>query len=186
MPDSLPTERLLCYICGLVKEFAYIHEEGHIPEGLEGIPFLQSFGEGHIDDLLSSAALLDCDPDDHIIQEGESESRIYILMSGEVRVEKKGELIATLDRQGAIFGELAAIDDDERSASVVANTKVICLAIDQKFLRDIKPPQEDPAFYAALYKAIAKITADRLKAASIEIANLEHELQQLKSQAGVS
>lgn len=167
-----------------MKEFAYIHEDGHIPEGLDGIPFLESFTDYQVDDLLSSAALLDCEPGDAVIQEGEAESRIFILMSGEVRVEKEGEELVRFSKAGAIFGELAAIDDDVRSASVIANTNVICLAIDQKFLQDIKPTEEDPAFYAALYKAIAKITASRLKTASAELAKQEAEIQRLRAELG--
>ena len=164
-----------------MQEFAYIHEEGQLPEGLENIPFLEPFNQDQVDELLNSASLLDCDPGDFIISQGERESRIFILMSGEVSVLKNDKLIAKLDRQGAIFGEIAAIDDEIRSASVVASSKVICLAIDQKFLRDIKPDGEDPAFYAALYKAIAQITAARLKAASEELARLEHENHRLRS-----
>ena len=164
-----------------MQEFAYIHEEGQIPRGLKNIPFLEPFNQNQVDELLNSAALLDCNPGDVIIREGERESRIFILMSGEVSVLKNDKLIAQFNRQGSIFGEIAAIDDEIRSASVVANSKVIRLAIDQKFLQDIKPPREDPAFYAALYKAIAQITAARLKATSEEVARLEHEILRLES-----
>lgn len=164
-----------------MQEFAYIHEQGHVPQGLENIPFLEPFNQNQVDELLNSASLLDCDPGDFIIKEGERESRIFILMSGEVSVLKSDKLIARLDRQGAIFGEIAAIDDETRSASVVASSKVICLAIDQKFLKDIIPLKDDPSFYAALYKAIAQITAARLKTTSEELARLEHELNELKS-----
>jgi len=164
-----------------MQEFAYIHEEGTMPEGLKGIPFLEPFDQHEADDLLSSASILECDPGDLIIKEGELESRIYILISGGVRVEKSGKLLAEFDLQGAIFGELAAIDDEARSASVIADSKVLCLAIDQKFLKDIKPPQENPSFYAALYKAIAQITVARLKATSKELALLERKYHELKA-----
>lgn len=164
-----------------MQEFAYIHEQGKLPKGLENIPFLEPFNQEQVDELLHSASLLDCDPEDLIIREGEKESRIFILLSGEVSVIKNDKVIAKIDRQGAIFGEIAAISDDIRSASVRASSKVICLAIDQKFLRDMKPHKEDPLFYAALYKAIAQIAASRLKTASEELVRLEHEVNDLRA-----
>jgi len=63
---------------------------------------------------------------------------------------------------------------------VVANTKVVCLAVDQKFLQDIKPRDEHPAFYAALYEFIARVTAGRLEITSRKLAVAEKEIRELK------
>ena len=73
------------------------------------------------------------------------------------------------------------VNRERRSASVVAKTKALCLAVDQKFLQDIKPREEYPAFYAALFEFIARITATRLEATTRRLAEMELEMRQLKA-----
>ncbi|MFZ4766054.1 MAG: hypothetical protein ACOYMN_13975, partial [Roseimicrobium sp.] len=55
-------------------------------------------------------------------------------------------------------------------------------AVDQKFLQDIKPREEFPAFYAALYEFIARVTAGRLQATSRRVAELELEIKTLRAE----
>jgi CRP-like cAMP-binding protein len=93
---------------------------------------------------------------------------------------KSGKVLTTIGRAGEVFGELAVVNEDRRSASVIAHTKVVCLAVDQKFLQDIKPRDEHPAFYAALYEFIARVTAGRLEITSRKLATAEKEVRDLK------
>ena len=163
-----------------MQEFAYIHEHGRVPDALRTLPFLGSFDDEQLDDVLDSSNYVQCEPGDVMIDEGAIDSRIYILLSGEVEVRKKGKLLATIGRAGEVFGELAVVNEDRRSASVIAKTPVVCLAVDQKFLQDIKPREEYPAFYAALYEFIARLTAGRLEATSRKLAEVQNELRRLK------
>lgn len=164
-----------------MKEFAFIHEHGQVPDSLRSYPFLGSFDEDQLDDVLNASSYIDCEPGDTIIKEGTIDSRIYILLSGVVEVVKKGKVLARIDHPGEVFGELALINEDKRSASVVAASKAVCLAIDQKFLQDVKPREEYPSFYAALYEYISHVTFARLQVASRRIAELEEELRAAKA-----
>jgi CRP-like cAMP-binding protein len=65
--------------------------------------------------------------------------KMYLLISGEVELLIKKKAIATL-RAGEIFGELAAIDGDPRTASAMAKTPCKLIGLDEK------------QFYAALRK----------------------------------
>lgn len=163
-----------------MKEFAYIHDHGRVPDALRALPFLGSFDDEQLDDVLDSSNYVQCDPGDVMIDEGAIDSRIYILLSGEVEVKKGNKVLATISRPGEVFGELAVVNEDRRSASVVAKTQVVCLAVDQKFLQDIKPRQEYPAFYAALYEFIARLTAGRLESTTRKLAEVQAELRKLK------
>lgn len=163
-----------------MKEFAFIHDHGRVPEALRALPFLGSFDDDQLDDVLDSSNYVQCDPGDMVIDEGAIDSRIYILLSGSVEVRKGGKTLATISRPGEVFGELAVVNEDRRSASVVAKTPVVCLAVDQKFLQDIKPRAEHPAFYAALYEFIARITARRLESTTRKLAELERDLRRAK------
>ncbi len=164
-----------------VQEYAYIHDEDNIPETFMEMPFLEAFSKEHLDQVLHASAFLDCEEGDVIINEGDEASRIFILLAGEVAVMKGGEQLVKMDQVGDIFGELAALEDEVRSASVVASQKSLCLAVDQKFLEHVLPKGDNAPFYAALYEFIAKLTTKRLKATSAYLAQIDTELRALKA-----
>jgi len=165
-----------------MKEYAYIHEEGNLPTALQKLPLLEDFDEKHLNDILYSSYFLECEPDDIFIEEGSVDSRIFVLLTGEVRVEKNSEKIASFNTPGDLFGEIAAFNEESRSASVIADQHSLLLVVDQKFLQEIKPVEENGAFYAAVYGFLAKIMATRLKRTSEELARVEKELEDLKAE----
>jgi len=163
-----------------MKEFAYIPDEGQVPAALRAVPFLNSFSDDQLDDVLSSSNLIQCDPGDTIIKEGTIDSRIYILLSGTLDVCVGTKRVASITRAGEVFGELALVNQDKRIASVIAPERAACLAIDQKFLQDIHPREEDPSFHAALYEFVARVIARKLDLTSRRLATVEKELRELK------
>ena len=163
-----------------MKEFAYIHEEGTLPEPLDRIPFFESFQGRHLNDILYSSYFIQADPGDEVIKEDQEDSRIFVLLTGSLEVMKNGEVLATLATAGEIFGELAAVTNEKRTASVVARSNTLCLVIDQQVLREIKPEEDNASYYAALYGFISRVLADRLKKASVLISKLEKELEEVK------
>ena len=78
----------------------------------------------------------------NIISEGDDGSEMYILVEGTVDIIKTtvfGDefVCATLDAgMHAVFGEMALIDKDKRSATVRAKTDCMALAIDNKSFDD--------------------------------------------------
>ncbi len=163
-----------------MKEYAYIHEEGQLPAPLNAVPFLNSFSDEQLDEVLNSSSLLQCDAGDIIIQEGTIDSRIYILLNGDLEVRVGFKKVAAISRVGDVFGELALVNHDKRAASVIASSRALCLAVDQKFLQDIHPREEDPAFHASLFEFVARLVAKKLDATSRRLAEVERELRTLK------
>jgi CRP-like cAMP-binding protein len=64
-----------------------------------------------------------------IIKEGESGVGFYLVLDGKVEVRRKGKVLSTLSA-GDFFGEMGLIDDQPRSADVVAvsPTTTFCLS----------------------------------------------------------
>lgn len=166
-----------------MKEFAYIHEQGTVPVELSRVPFLNTFSEEQLDDVLSSSNLIQAEPGDTIIQEGSIDSRIYVLLSGKLHVKVGAKHVASITRAGEVFGELALINQDKRVASVEAGEKAVCLAVDQKFLQDLRPREEDPEFHASLFEFVARLIAKKLVATSERLGQLERELAALKGES---
>ncbi|HVM25426.1 MAG TPA: cyclic nucleotide-binding domain-containing protein [Candidatus Limnocylindrales bacterium] len=65
-------------------------------------------------------------PGEVIVREGESGIAFYIVLTGSARVEQGGQAIGQL-AAGDFFGELALIEEHERTATVVADEETECL-----------------------------------------------------------
>ncbi len=70
-----------------------------------------------------------------IFKEGEKGDKLYIILSGSVRISKQipgsGEEALAVLKPGDFFGEMALIDDVERSADAIANESSRLLSIDR-------------------------------------------------------
>jgi CRP/FNR family transcriptional regulator, cyclic AMP receptor protein len=84
-----------------------------------------------------------------IIREGGYSNDFFAIDEGEVAVEKDGQQVATLG-PGDIFGEQGLLENQERSASVVAKTTVLALKIEHWEL-------------ARMRKAMPEVVADLVK-----------------------
>lgn len=148
-----------------------------IIERLKNIPFLKFFNKDYLSEILAYSKLLEYRSGDRIIVEGTKDKVIYILLSGEVKVTKKEEDIAHLNYIGDIFGELAIINNEPRSASVYATGPTTCLSIDMaKF--DHLSAEERNAIYSIVFRIFTEVLADRLKATNEELIDLHHQLDQ--------
>lgn len=76
-------------------------------------------------------------PKETVIREGDFDSWIFWVVQGEFAVFKKDVLIAVFNEPGEVFGEMSSIDEDSRSATVIAREKSICLSIDMSVLDSI-------------------------------------------------
>lgn len=114
---------------------------------------------------------------DTFFQEGEKGQSFFILLGGQVSVEKmiKGKPVqlATL-KAGECFGEMALVDGKPRSASVRAVENTISM----RFSREKLDGYPEAAAY--VYRNIAKILVERLAESNTTTAQLKTELAALK------
>ncbi|MEK9144861.1 MAG: cyclic nucleotide-binding domain-containing protein [Elusimicrobiota bacterium] len=89
--------------------------------GLEGM--FKDMKAAGIQGLFPKSSLLQCAPDDHIIEQGESSRDVYIVCEGTVSIAQTmgsaGASLADLGK-GEVFGEMALLRDGVRVASAVA------------------------------------------------------------------
>jgi len=112
-----------------------------------------------------------------IIKEGEYGDELYIIMKGELDIVKKTlqdekYVVTTLnaDMGGISVGELAMIDNDMRSASVVAKTECPCLVINRDDF--IKFGDENPELGIKITRAIASQLSGKLRKANTDVITL--------------
>ena len=91
-----------------------------------------------------------------LFKEGERGDLMYVLMSGTAAISVRDKLVETAE-SGAIFGEMAMIDDSKRSATVVAKSDCKLFPIERNRFNFLI--QQTPNF--ALY--VMRVMADRLR-----------------------
>ena len=71
-----------------------------------------------------------------LIHEGDIGDAAYMIIEGEVRVQVGGKDVASLGKDQFV-GEMAILDSEPRSATVVATTPIIALKIEREDFYDI-------------------------------------------------
>ncbi len=162
-----------------------------IIERLRALTPLKLIGDEDIKGFLKSSRLIKYEPEETIIEEGEYSRWIYFLIKGEVGIQKEGETLNILRRCGDLFGEMCIIDNSPRSASIVAVTNTVCLAIDTSYSEKLKGSYRN-AFNAVLYRIFAEILSERLRHMDDELVKVKNEnyrliteLEMLKSNTDV-
>ena len=158
-----------------MKETPFLDNQKSVIETLKQVSFFSSLEDRHLQDVFKMSRLRQYQPDEIIIPEGVYDSFIYVLLNGEVTVEKSGATIARLHRTGDIFGELAIINYEPRSATVRSASRTSCLAVDAAFLDNLLPGDRD-VVYSVVYKLFAEVVASRLRTTSQELAAVKEEL----------
>ncbi|MEK9802453.1 MAG: cyclic nucleotide-binding domain-containing protein [Curvibacter sp.] len=109
-------------------------------------------------------------PGEAVFREGDMGNSFYVLIAGEVVVEKqRGGRPVELARlgPGECFGEMALVGNDVRSATVRATAAVVAM----RFYRELIDSNAESA--SIIYRNIARILAARLGESSLMLAELK-------------
>ncbi len=117
------------------------------------------FSETPEEDLLELAAVLEeieTRDGERIIEKGEIGSSMYIVVDGMVRVHDGEQELRVLGSR-EIFGELAALDPEKRSASVTAIEDTVLFRLDERTLYEMMAENQ------SLTRGIIRILCRRLR-----------------------
>ena len=114
------------------------------------------FGGLAADALLPLASLSETvalESGDILFEEGDLGDSLYILVRGRVRVERAGRRVAELGA-GECVGEMAALDWEARSATVIALTDAAAIRVDRNDLMDML--SDHPELVASLTNVLVE------------------------------
>jgi serine phosphatase RsbU (regulator of sigma subunit) len=97
-------------------------------EILRNCSFLTGAGDSVLDALAGVASLCEVAAGEAVISKGDEGSTMYFIASGAVRVHDGDAVLAHLGA-GEVFGEMAVLDADVRSASVTAESPTVLLVL---------------------------------------------------------
>jgi CRP/FNR family transcriptional regulator, cyclic AMP receptor protein len=156
----------------------------HIREALRNAPIFEGLDEEGLAEVLKIVREKRFQKDDMIMQEGDEGSTMYMILEGELGVSKAltmkfGEddyrktekvLNRLTAKNHALFGEMALIAEDKRSASIQAATDCVLLEINREdFVRFI---QSRPELGVKILLNLSRLLIARLRQSSQDVIRL--------------
>jgi CRP/FNR family transcriptional regulator, cyclic AMP receptor protein len=134
-------------------------------EELSETDFFSTFSHEEIALLMFCAENTECRRDEQIFREGDVGRQFFAIRKGTViiRKEKSGMVLATLG-PGEVFGEMAVLDNQPRSASAIAASETVLFAFDGHRLLD-----DFPHLSVKLLRYLARELSRRLREADMLI-----------------
>ena len=163
-------------------ESKYLKENIENIQRLMSISALRNFETRNLGKLLRLSKIRQYEDGETIIQEGDLDPWLYFLLSGKIRITKSGEDIGVISKKGEIFGEMRIIDDQSRSATVMAVGKTICLAVDTSAgnrLSTTDQKEQRLDFLLLLYRIFAEYMSNRLRLTNEELIRAKKEVRRL-------
>ena len=161
-------------------ESKYLKDDVKNIQQLFAIPALRNFESKNLGKLVRLSKVRNYADGECIIQEGDTDSWLYFLLSGKIRVEKAGVPIRTIDKMGEIFGEMRILDSLSRSASVFAVGKTVCLAVNTAATERIPSDDETARFLLMLYKVFAEYVSVRLRLTNEALIDARKRIDELE------
>ena len=165
-------------------ESKYLEDNIENIQKLMSVPGLKNFDTKAVGKLLKFSKIRQYQDGELIIQEGDQDPWMYILLSGKIRIFKETHEISRIEKKGEIFGEMRIIDSKARSASVSAIGKTTCLAVNTTAKNRISTytPEEDKLdLLLLLYRVFAEYMSIRLRAADDELIAAKKKIKSLIS-----
>ena len=139
--------------------------------------FLSGLQESVLNDLALKAETLRVASGETVITRGEEGSAMYFIISGKARVHD-GEVVWAYIEEGEVFGEMAVLDSEVRSASVTTESDSLLLSIERDVFYDAL--STDPEAFKAVLHAVLKrereIVAE-IKTRSTKLLSYQKELE---------
>ena len=101
---------------------------------LRGVAIFQDLDDGELARVAEVCRFKEFVSGEYIFKEGESGSRLYLIVEGDVRISRvvpgSGEEALAVLKPGALFGEMSVFDRSERSTDAISNggTKVLTIS----------------------------------------------------------
>jgi CRP-like cAMP-binding protein len=100
---------------------------------LAAVPMFADFSKRHLQRLARDTDELTFAPGESVVREGDLGETLFVVLEGEGKVTRGGKKVGAVV-PGDFFGELAAIDAEPRTASVIAVTQLRVLRLFRRHL----------------------------------------------------
>jgi CRP/FNR family transcriptional regulator, cyclic AMP receptor protein len=155
-----------------MQETDFLKENQRVMSDIRKFEIFEPFQDDELRNLMSMSKIRKYRPGERIFAQGSSDTWLYFLVYGKVRLMKDDKPVALLQNRGDVFGEMGAIECAPRSASAVADGDTVCLATDIYYIEQLSGT-EKMAFGYVIYRVFAGVLAQRLRTTTDELMALK-------------
>jgi CRP/FNR family cyclic AMP-dependent transcriptional regulator len=141
-------------------------------------PLVVEMNDAEISALARIVQIRDCEDGEVLVEEGESNSHLYVPISGKIAITKRDEhnewnVLHTL-RAGDLAGELSFMDGEPRYASLIANGPTRVLVLDRPLFEELL--QTHPVVVYKAMRAIMRVAHKVQRRLSMQMVDMQHYL----------
>ena len=143
-------------------------------ETILGSSLFQNMKQPHLQQIQDISHLVRIEEGEYIVREGELGDDLFLILEGDVSVEKKStsgkiQTITSLGK-GDVMGELVLFGHRERTASVRADNYLEFLVFDSSSLRELF--EKEPEMGYVFMNNLASVLATRMVETTVRLANV--------------
>lgn len=147
---------------------------------LQNVYVFKELTPKELETIASLATVESFGPGDEIFTQGDAAVSFFVIKFGSVKIQRSGKEdsvdVATLGT-GSHFGEMAFVDGEKRSATVIAIERTELVKLDFQDLRRVL--EANPAIAVKVYKSFAHFLCGRLRITTTDLSfarekNLRH------------
>ncbi|NJK35029.1 MAG: cyclic nucleotide-binding domain-containing protein [Oscillatoriales cyanobacterium SM2_2_1] len=140
-------------------------ETSDVLERLAHVELIQNLPPSEAQAIVSFLKPLVVKAGDRVFDEGDRGDSVYLIVHGEANVTKGDRVLAVL-KPGEVFGEMALLTGEPRSASIAASTDLELYQLKQEHFDDVivKSPSISSALSRALARRLQSTTESRVEA----------------------
>ena len=105
-------------------------------DSLRSLRFFDSFSDEEIEEILKASVINNYNDGDSIIREGDIDRAFFIIVEGSAEVQKNGKGLSVL-KKGDCVGEIGFLGATRRTASVVAQGRVLALKVSATLIEQV-------------------------------------------------
>jgi len=118
------------------------------------------------------------EPDDVVFEEGDLGDSLYLILSGDAKVNRGRTVLATVGEK-EVFGEMALLDSQPRSSAVTALTELVCLRIARADFNTLLAER------SAVAEGVIRVLVRRLRSSGDELREAKRDLGLLQKAQGI-
>lgn len=153
-------------------------DKSEIVDLMNQITFFDDFRQQDKEKLAAlEEGLVEYNPGDFIIRQGDLDQTIFVLIKGKVTINKNDAPNSELNclEPGAVFGEVPLITGAPRSTNAIAKTYVFALKLDGKLFHEL-----DPAILNKFKDHLLKLLIRRLNEMNAALGRIKRDFQDQK------
>jgi CRP-like cAMP-binding protein len=151
-----------------MQETSFLKDNNRVLHDIKKFEIFEPFQDDELLNLLSMSKIKRYNPGEIIFNQGSSDTWIYFLIYGKIRLMKNGKVVALFQDRGDVFGEMGAIDCAPRSATATAIGEAVCLAADIYYIEQLSG-EEKSSFGYVIYRVFSSLLAKRLRNTTNEL-----------------